>query len=135
MDAMKKYRIPVDQSMIKLCDSREKAIAITPALLERPDHPDGFFAINDETASGILYSCKLTGRKVPDEVSICGFTDGAIAQSTDPKLTTVEQHGEEVGKSTIRLLIDKLEGNDEGKSGNKIVRTNLVVRERRNKST
>ena len=128
MDAMKKYRIPVDQSMIKLCDSREKAIAITPALLERPDHPDGFFAINDETASGILYSCKLTGRKVPDEVSICGFTDGAIAQSTDPKLTTVEQHGEEVGKSTIRLLIDKLEGNDEGKSGNKIVRTNLVVR-------
>ena len=61
--------------------------------------------------------CKLTGRKVPDEVSICGFTDGAIAQSTDPKLTTVEQHGEEVGKSTIRLLIDKLEGNDEGKSG------------------
>lgn len=128
MDAMKKYRIPVDQSMIKLCDSREKAIAITPALLERPDHPDGFFAINDETASGILYSCKLTERKVPDEVSICGFTDGAIAQSTDPKLTTVEQHGEEVGKSTIRLLIDKLEGNDEGKSGNKIVRTNLVVR-------
>ena len=125
MDAMKKYRIPVDQSMIKLCDSREKAIAITPALLERPDHPDGFFAINDETASGILYSCKLTGRKVPDEVSICGFTDGAIAQSTDPKLTTVEQHGEEVGKSTIRLLIDKLEGNDEGKSGNKIVRTEL----------
>ena len=65
---------------------------------------------------------------MPDEVSICGFTDGAIAQSTDPKLTTVEQHGEEVGKSAIKLLIEKLEGNDEGKSSNKIVRTNLVVR-------
>ena len=125
---MKKYRIPVDQSMIKLCDTREKAIAITPTLLEGPDRPDGFFAINDETASGSLYSCKLVGRKVPDEVSICGFTDGAIAQSTDPKLTTVEQHGEEVGKSAIRLLIEKLEGNDEGKRSNKIERTNLVVR-------
>ncbi|MEG0454909.1 MULTISPECIES: LacI family DNA-binding transcriptional regulator [Bacteroides] len=128
LDAMKKYKIPVDNSMIKFCDSREQAIAITPDLLEQPNRPDGFFAINDETASGILYSCKLIGLRVPDEVSICGFTDGAIAQSTDPKLTTVEQHGEEVGKSAITLLIDKIEGNSEMKSSNKIVRTNLVVR-------
>lgn len=128
LDAMKKYKIPVDDSMIKQCDTREQAIAITPDLLEQKNRPDGFFAINDETASGILYSCKLVGLKVPDEVSICGFTDGAIAQSTDPKLTTVEQHGEEVGKSAIHLLIEKLEGNKETKSPNKIVRTNLVVR-------
>ena len=128
LDAMKKYKIPVDESMIKLCDTREQAIAITPDLLEREDRPDGFFAINDETASGILYSCKLVGLKVPDEVSICGFTDGAIAQSTDPKLTTVEQHGEEVGKSAIHILIDKIEDNPNSKSTNKIVRTNLVVR-------
>ena len=86
---MKKYKVPVDDSMIKLCDNRERAIAITPDLLESDNRPDGFFAINDETASGILYACKLVGLKVPDEVSICGFTDGAIAQSTDPKLTTV----------------------------------------------
>ena len=113
--------------MIKLCDNRERAIAITPDLLESDNRPDGFFAINDETAAGILYACKLVGLKVPDEVSICGFTDGAIAQSTDPKLTTVEQHGEEVGKNAFSILTDKLEGNEE-KSTNRIVRTNLVVR-------
>ena len=126
LDAMKKYKIPVDDSMILLCDTRERAIAITPDLLESDHRPDGFFAINDETASGILYACKLVGVKVPDEVSICGFTDGAIAQSTDPKLTTVEQHGEEVGKSAFSILTGKLEG--EEKSSNMIVRTNLVVR-------
>ena len=126
LDAMKKYKIPVDDSMILLCDTRERAISITPDLLESEDRPDGFFAINDETASGILYACKLVGVKVPDEVSICGFTDGAIAQSTDPKLTTVEQHGEEVGKSAFSILTGKLEG--EEKSNNKIVRTNLVIR-------
>ena len=127
LDAMKKYKIPVNDSMIKLCDNRERAIAITPDLLESDNRPDGFFAINDETAAGILYACKLVGLKVPDEVSICGFTDGAIAQSTDPKLTTVEQHGEEVGKNAFSILTDKLEGNEE-KSTNRIVRTNLVVR-------
>lgn len=128
LDAMKRYKIPVDESMIKLCDTREQAIAITPHLLESENRPDGFFAINDETASGILYSCKLAGLQVPNEVSICGFTDGAIAQSTDPKLTTVEQHGEEVGKSAIELLINKIEDKIESKSSNRIVRTNLVVR-------
>ncbi len=127
LDAMRKYKIPVDDTMIKLCDSRERAIAITPDILESNDRPDGFFAINDETASGILYACKLVGTKVPEEVSICGFTDGAIAQNTDPKLTTVEQHGEEVGKRAFSILIEKIEGHEE-RTNNKIVRTNLVVR-------
>lgn len=128
LDALRKYKIPVDESMIRYCDTREQAIAITPDILEEEYRPDGFFAINDETASGILYACKLANLKVPEEISICGFTDGAIAQSTDPKLTTVEQHGEEVGQSAIHILIDKLEGKSEQKSSNKIVRTNLVVR-------
>lgn len=127
LDAMKKYKMKLDDSMIKYCDTREQAIAITPDLLEERNRPDGFFAINDETASGILYACKQAGLKVPEEVSICGFTDGAIAQNTDPKLTTVEQHGEEIGESAISLLIDKIEGN-KAKGSNKIVRTNLVVR-------
>jgi LacI family transcriptional regulator len=127
LDAMKKYKIPVDDSMIKLCDTRERAIAITPDILESDDKPDGFFAINDETASGILYACKLVGVKVPEEVSICGFTDGDIAQNTDPKLTTVEQHGEEVGKCAFSILLEKVEKSEE-RASNKIVRTNLVVR-------
>lgn len=126
LDAMKKYKIQVDDTMMILCDTRERAIAITPDLLEKPDRPDGFFAINDETAAGILYACKLVGLKVPDEVSICGFTDGAIAQNTDPKLTTVGQHGEEVGTNAFNILHEKLE--DNMKAPNRIVRTNLIVR-------
>ncbi len=126
LDAMKKYKMPVDDSMMRLCDTREQAIAITPDLLEMPNRPDGFFAINDETAAGILYACKVMGLRVPEEVSICGFTNGMIAQNTDPKLTTVEQHGEEVGRSAFEILSEKLDGTE--KSPNKIVRTNLVVR-------
>lgn len=126
LDALRKYHIPVEEDMMLLCDTREEAIALTPDLLERPDRPDGFFAINDETAAGILYACKIMGVKVPEEVSICGFTNGTIAQNTDPKLTTVEQHGEEVGRSAFEILQEKLDGTE--KSPNKIVRTNLVVR-------
>ena len=129
IDAMKKYDIHVDDSMIKLCDTREEAIAITPNILESDNRPDGFYAINDETAAGILSACKTVGLKIPDEVSICGFTDGTIAQTTDPKLTTIEQHGGDVGKNAIELLIEELNSNEEETLKLKrIVRTNLVVR-------
>ena len=39
LDAMKKYKIPVDDSMIMLCDTRERAISITPDILEGSEHP------------------------------------------------------------------------------------------------
>ena len=134
LDALRRYNIPIDESLITLCDTRQKAMALTPDLLESPLRPDAFFAINDETAAGILFACKLAGVKVPQEVSICGFSDGMIAQSTDPKLTTVEQHGDEVGASAFAILQEKLERLSHKESGagplikNRIVRTNLVVR-------
>lgn len=61
LDAMKKYKIPVNDSMTLLCDTRERAIAITPDLLESPKRPDGFFAINDETASGHTLCLQIEG--------------------------------------------------------------------------
>lgn len=132
LDALHHYHIPVDPQLIKLCDTRESAISVTTQLLEAEQRPDAFFAINDETAAGILYACKLTGVKVPSEVSICGFSDGTVAQNTDPKLTTVEQHGEEVGASAFSILLEKLEQHSIHNATtlvkNRIVRTNLVVR-------
>lgn len=128
LDAMKKYGIPVENSMIKICDTREQAIAITPNILEMPNRPDAFFAINDDTASGILYACKQQGLSIPEDVSICGFTDSFIAVSTDPKLTTVEQKGFDVGENAIEILLQKLHSKPGEKIQNRIVRTNLVVR-------
>lgn len=129
LDAMRKHKIPVDNNMIIMCDTREQAIAITPGILESKERPDAFFAINDDTATGILYACKQAGLKVPEDISICGFTDGDLAQATDPKLTSVEQRGSEVGECAIDILLSKLD--DKGNTGklqNRIVRTNLVVR-------
>lgn len=133
LDALHRYGITVDETLIKTCDTRQKAMAMTPDLLESPHRPDAFFAINDETAAGILQACKLAGIRVPQEVSICGFSDGTIAQSTAPRLTTVEQHGEEVGSSAFAILQEKLERQAKGNTAtglvrNRIVRTNLVVR-------
>jgi len=128
MDALRKYGIPIDESLIRVCDTREEAIIITPEILDRPNRPDGFFAINDHCAAGILYAVKLAKLKIPQDVSIMGFSDGELAKACDPMLSTVEQHGYEMGKHAAKLLIDKINGMTHGQYTNKIVKTNLIIR-------
>ncbi len=128
LDALHKYRIPVDESLIRVCDTREEAIIITPEILDRPDRPDAFFAINDHCATGIMYAVKQARLKIPDDISIMGFTDGELAKASDPMLSTVEQHGFDMGKHAAKLLIDKINGVSQGRYTNKIVKTNLIIR-------
>lgn len=128
LDAMHKYKIPVDESLIRVCDTREEAIIITPEILDRPDRPDAFFAINDHCATGIMYAVKQAKLRIPDDISIMGFTDGELAKASDPMLSTVEQHGFEMGKHAAKLLIDKINGVSQGRYTNKIVKTNLIIR-------
>jgi len=129
LDALQKYNIPVDKSIIRVCDTHQEAIDITPEILNLENRPDGFFAINDHTASGILYAVKQAGLRVPDDISICGFSGGDIARSCDPRLTTVEQHGYEMGRRAAKMLIDKINGITRGQYRNNIVHSSLIVRE------
>lgn len=129
LDALRKYGLPVDESLIRVCDTREEAIIITPEILDRHDRPDGFFAINDHCAAGIMYAVKSARLKIPDDVAIFGFSDGELARACDPMLSTVEQHGYEMGKNAASLLLDKINGKTHGQYTNKIVKTNLIIRE------
>ena len=89
----------------------------------------GFFGVNDDTAIGILYTVKRAGLKVPDDISICGFTNGQRAIACDPMLTTVEQRGLLVGEEAAEILIDKVEGHSPiEKVEKRVVRTRLIIR-------
>ena len=128
LDALRKYALPVDESLIYVCDTREEAIIITPEILYQPNRPDGFFAINDHCAAGIMYAVKSAKLRIPEDVAIFGFSDGELAKACDPMLSTVEQHGYEMGKNAAALLLDKINGKTHGQYTNKIVRTNLIIR-------
>ena len=128
-DALLKHGLKFDESITRICDNRADAEAITPELLEGEHVPDGFFAVNDDTAIGILYTAKRMGFRVPDDISICGFTNGQRAVACDPMLTTVEQRGVKVGEEAADILIDQVEGIlPRDKVERRVVRTRLVVR-------
>lgn len=129
-DALRKNGLPVDKELIKICDNYTGALRLTPELLSLPNRPDAFFAVNDETAIGVLNVVKAKGLRIPDEVSICGFTNNSLAEVSDPLLTSVDQHGYELGAIAMRLLIERLNGVRDGdRIVSKIIKTNLVVRQ------
>lgn len=128
-DALLKAKIPVDESLIYMCDDRSGAELIVPAIMEREDRPDGFFAVNDDTAIGILYAVKHKGFKVPEDIEICGFTNGQRAIACDPMLTTIEQRGKKVGEEAADILIGQVEGRiPKAEAVKRIVRTKLIIR-------
>lgn len=129
-DALLKAGMQPDESLVFVCDNREDAERITPDVLRREDRPDAFFCVNDDTAIGVMYTAKHNGFRVPDDVSVCGFTNGERAIACDPQLTTVEQRGTKVGEEAATILMDKVEGiTPRDHIEKRVVRTRLVVRE------
>ena len=123
------HGLQVDDRYIRFCDNRADAEVVAPELLQMADRPDAFFAVNDDTAIGILYTAKRMGLHVPDDVSICGFTNGERAIACEPMLTTVEQRGNKVGREAASILIAHSEGVlPLDKVEKRVVRTRLIVR-------
>ena len=128
-DALLKHGLKFDPSLTFICDNRTDAETITPEVLKAEKRPTGFFAVNDDTAIGILDTAKRLGFKVPEDISICGFTNGQRAVACDPMLTTVEQRGKRVGEEAASILMDQVEGHiDPNKVVKRVIRTRLIVR-------
>jgi LacI family transcriptional regulator len=70
------------------------------------------------------------GLKIPEELSIIGFADGVWSRRMTPSLSTVSQHGPEIGEVAVKMLIDKLESKDEEYSfKTTVIKTELRQRE------
>ena len=127
-DALQRYHLPADESMIVTCDSRAQAIIETPKILKGNNRPDAIFCVNDDCASGVLYAAQILGINIPQELAICGFSDAPLCRNTSPMLTTVEQHGVEIGRRAMQRLLKRLDG-DERIAQSYMIPTDLIVRE------
>lgn len=65
---------------------------------------------NDMLAVGALMACRERGVEVPQQFSVAGFDDVALAQYVTPALTTVAQPRRELGDRAMRTVLDLIEG-------------------------
>jgi DNA-binding LacI/PurR family transcriptional regulator len=129
VEALRKQGIEVRREQILQCDTIADARDLIPELFSLANPPDGIFAVNDLTAAETMIIAKEHGIKIPEDLAIVGFTNGQIAQLTDPRLSSVEQFGYNIGREAVKMLIKRLETvpNDYPVE-TKVIKTKLVVK-------
>ncbi|WP_324716815.1 LacI family DNA-binding transcriptional regulator [Carboxydochorda subterranea] len=68
------------------------------------------FAVNDSVAMGVVAALREHGVRVPEEMSVVGFDDISMAKYFQPPLTTIRQDAQGIGQSSIRMLLELMDG-------------------------
>jgi LacI family transcriptional regulator len=127
--ALKDNNISLDENIILRTDSEEDLNSRIQEIMI--SHPiDAIFALEEsDSVAALKYGLKK-GLKIPEELSVIGFADGILAsRRLSPSLTTVSQHGVEIGEVAARLLIDRLESEEENKPYETVV-IKTILKER-----
>ena len=108
--ALETYNIPFDNSLIYLTENLSFEDGYNMAELILDDHPDidGVFAFTDLVATGVLVRLNELGIRIPDQISIMGFSNWFLSKITSPSLSTVDQPGYNMGRKAFKLLYNEL---------------------------
>ncbi len=92
-------------------------------------NPDIDGIISADNTSGVIALNKALklGYKIPGQISIIGFSDDNVLKFTDPKLSTISQHAVDIGKTSVRILIDRINKVSTA-SKTKVIKTDLILR-------
>jgi LacI family transcriptional regulator len=120
--------LKVDDALVSE-DHIESLEAEVEQLFKNNKKIDGVFAVNELYAIIAMKVARKLGLKIPEDVQFIGFTDGVLSKHATPSLTTVSQHGQQMGEKAAELLIDKLEKEDQEEHYQTVViETELILR-------
>jgi LacI family transcriptional regulator len=97
-------------------------------LLDLRPRPSAVICFNDKVAAGVLEAAAARGLRVPDDLSVVGFDDIGVSRATTPRLTTVRQPLQEMGRIAVTMLMRQLDGHAHEALSMEL-ETRLVVRE------
>ncbi|MFE2432348.1 LacI family DNA-binding transcriptional regulator [Streptomyces sp. NPDC059373] len=86
------------------------------------------FVANDQMALGVLRAFREAGLRTPDDVAMVGFDDIPESEFFAPPLTTVRQDFPAVGRRSIGLLLDRIEGRGPVGATRLVIEPQLIVR-------
>jgi LacI family transcriptional regulator len=122
--------IPVNEELIVKSDYQQQtSYETTKDLLQSVDPPPtAIFASSDLSAFGAMDAVRERGLRIPSDISIIGFDDIPQASLVYPKLTTVRQPLEQMGRVAVKMLLEQIE--DRSRPPQRItLTTELVIRD------
>ena len=97
--------------------------------LAKEKNIDAILAIDNTLGSVAINVLKNMGKKIPEEVSIIGFSSKHIIVFTNPKLSTIAQQSRKIAKESLKVLIERIENNKYDDPKTIIINSKLEHRE------
>jgi len=104
----------------------DEAFETMQSFVARCEDFDGVVAATDVIAASAMRAITGKGLKVPEDISVVGYDDIALAAQTNPRLTTVRQDIEKGANHLVDLLFRRLEGE---RTESVTMATELIIRE------
>jgi LacI family transcriptional regulator len=131
-DAMKKYKIPVEDDYIvtgitkkHAGFSEEAGFEAVNILKKRDKIPEAIFCSNDAQAMGAILALQELGLDVPGDVAVMGYDNIKISKYFN--LTSIDQKMYEVGVKAIKLLSHRIKNPDESRL-HSVIDPDIIIR-------
>lgn len=95
----------------------------------RPLPFTAMFCFDDVMAAGAMTALREKDYRIPDDVSVVGYNDSPTALDVVPALTTVHIPDVDLGRSAVRLVLDRDQFAATNLGGRLRVATYLVIRD------
>lgn len=128
--ALEDSNIQFNEKMVLRLPYNKDIDGIEPFL--KQNKVDAVLSVNEIFAIHCMGVAQRLGFSIPEDISVIGFTDGILSRYSSPRLTTVAQHGDQMGEMAAKLLIAKIENDFEEAEevfSTKIIKATLIRRE------
>ncbi|MBF4487781.1 LacI family DNA-binding transcriptional regulator [Flavobacterium sp. CSZ] len=134
-DALEKSNLEIRESWIIESNLRvEDGRRIMQQLLDFPERPDAVYVAGDIAALGALQVLLENNIKVPEEIALIGFSDEPFTSLTQPSISTVNQHSEQIGKLAAEAFLERI-NNPKKKTFKRIfLEPELIIRQSSDKN-
>ena len=121
--------IEVDENLILRIEDESKMDTMIEEFFDKNKF-DAVMAVNELYAVNVLKTALRRGFKIPEDLLLIAFTDGVISRNSIPSISTLKQNAFKMGEIAARLLIQKLESENEHEHYiTEVVGTELLHRE------
>ncbi|CAH8282684.1 LacI family transcriptional regulator [Mariniflexile fucanivorans] len=115
----------VIETMSKVLEGRKT----TKILLAMDNPPDAIFSSSDFTALGAIEEIKEQGLKIPNDISVIGFSNEPFTRFMELSITSVDQSPVEMGRITAQVFLEEVGNGKKIKTQKQVVLTpELIVR-------
>jgi LacI family transcriptional regulator len=130
--ALKEHNLPIDKNLVLVLPHMYDEENLSEGFFQQADI-DAVLCVNEIYAVRGMRHLQKQGKRIPEDVAVIGFTDGILSRLSNPTLTSVAQHGDLMGETAARLLVDRIEADyqdlEEPVYRTEVIRASIVERE------